>query len=169
MKIKRITIAQIIWIVSIVSSILLSARFEMSKLQNQLNVEYDREVGIHTDLNEKCKDAANLLVLAEKYEVDGNDLKNMTETLKNSNMEEAASNSKKLDQAFDFVVSNLMDKSLTDKDKAYVTQIHGDYYASNDRIERDAYHGIHDAALEKLSSFPARLFTRLFGFDLKSY
>ena len=67
MKMKRMTLARIIWIISLLGSILLSARFEMSKIQIMLNAEYDREVGIHSDLIEKTKDAANLIVLADKY------------------------------------------------------------------------------------------------------
>ena len=163
------TLARIIWIVSLLGAILLSARFEMNKIQTQLNTEYDREVGIHSDLIEKTKDAANLLVIAEKYEVDGSDLKKMSETLANSSMEVAASNSSKMDQAFDFVVSKLMDKKLTEKDQDYVTQIHGDYYANNDRIERDAYHVLLTESETRLSQFPANLWVRLFGFELKSY
>ena len=93
----------------------------------------------------------------------------MSEALLNSSMEEAKSNSYKMDQAFDFVVSNLMDKNLTDKDQSYVSQIHADYYANNDRIERDAYHDLLAKSNERLIQFPANIWTRLFGFEIRSY
>lgn len=169
MKLKNRKIASVACVVMVVVSILLSARFEMSKIQNNLNAEYNREVGIKTDLEQKAKDAANLIVIAEKYNVDSSDLSTMREAVLNSKTEEAASNSAKMDQAFDYVVSNLMNQDLSEKDASYLTQIHGDYYASNDRIERDAYYTVLDSSIERLSQFPANVFRFIFKFDLKNY